>query len=77
MMMGDVLPTGRSAREAEVLDAVGAHLSNAQIADRLHISVRTVESYVSSLLRKFGAADRQELAGFAAVASVSSNCPGT
>ena len=58
-----------SAREAEVLDAVGAHLSNAQIAGRLHISVRTVESHVSSLLRKFGAADRRELAGLAAAAA--------
>jgi predicted ATPase/DNA-binding CsgD family transcriptional regulator len=54
-----------SEREAEVLDAVSAHLSNAQIASRLHISVRTVESHVSSLLRKFGAADRRELAGLA------------
>ena len=62
------MPAGMSAREAEVLDAVGAHLSNAQIAGRLHISVRTVESHVSSLLRKFGAADRRELAGLAAVA---------
>ena len=66
--MGDVLAAGMSAREAEVLDAVGAHLSNAQIASRLHISVRTVESHVSSLLRKFGAADRRELAGLAPVA---------
>jgi DNA-binding CsgD family transcriptional regulator len=54
-----------SEREAEVLDAVGQHLSNAQIAGRLHISVRTVESHVSSLLRKLGAADRRELAGLA------------
>jgi predicted ATPase/DNA-binding CsgD family transcriptional regulator len=56
-----------SAREAEVLGALGAHLSNAQIARRLHISVRTVESHVASLLRKLGAADRRELAGLAAV----------
>jgi predicted ATPase/DNA-binding CsgD family transcriptional regulator len=54
-----------SEREAEVLDALGQHLSNAQIAGRLHISVRTVESHVSSLLRKLGAADRRELAGLA------------
>lgn len=58
-----------SAREAEVLDAVGAHLSNAQIAGRLHISVRTVESHVRSLLRKFGAADRRELAALAPASS--------
>jgi len=58
-----------SAREAEVLDAVAAHLSNAQIAGRLHISVRTVESHVRSLLRKFGAADRRELAALAPAAT--------
>jgi predicted ATPase/DNA-binding CsgD family transcriptional regulator len=51
-----------SEREAEVLAAVGARLSNAQIANRLHISVRTVESHVSSLLRKYGATDRWDLA---------------
>jgi len=54
-----------SAREAEVLTAIGGHLSNAQIAHRLHISVRTVESHVSSLLRKLGAADRRGLAQLA------------
>jgi predicted ATPase/DNA-binding CsgD family transcriptional regulator len=54
-----------SQREAEVLAAVGAGLSNAQIATRLHISVRTVESHVSSLLRKYGVADRRALAEIA------------
>ncbi|GAA3384738.1 ATP-binding protein [Cryptosporangium minutisporangium] len=53
---------GVSAREAEVLAGVGEHLTNAEIAARLHISVRTVESHVSSLLRKLGAGDRRELA---------------
>ncbi|MHA6630562.1 ATP-binding protein [Pseudonocardia sichuanensis] len=56
------LPVDVSDREAEVLAAVGAHLSNAQIAGRLHLSVRTVEGHVSSLLRKYGVADRRELA---------------
>ncbi len=55
-----------SAREAEVLAAVAEHLTNAEIADRLFISVRTVESHVSSLLRKLQAADRRELAATAA-----------
>src|SRR5947208_10211677 len=53
-----------SAREFEVLEAVGEHLTNAEIGQRLHISVRTVESHVSSLLRKSGAADRRELAAW-------------
>ncbi|MFG1976130.1 LuxR C-terminal-related transcriptional regulator [Nonomuraea fuscirosea] len=51
-----------SPREAEVLELVGAHLSNAEIAAKLCISVRTVESHVSSLLRKLEAPDRRALA---------------
>jgi predicted ATPase/DNA-binding CsgD family transcriptional regulator len=58
----DLNATTISEREAEVLDALVEHLTNAQIARQLHISVRTVESHVSSLLRKLGAADRRELA---------------
>ena len=57
-----------SAREAEVLAALGEHRTNAAIARQLHISVRTVESHVSSLLRKLGAADRHELAARAETA---------
>ncbi len=49
-------------REAEVLRAIRQRLSNAEIAERLYVSERTVESHVSSLLRKLGAANRRELA---------------
>lgn len=55
-----------SAREAEVLALLGEHLSNAEIAGRLFISVRTVESHVSSLLRKLHLPDRRALARHAA-----------
>ena len=51
-----------SAREAEVLAALSEHLTNAEIAGRLFISVRTVESHVSSLLRKLQVDDRRDLA---------------
>ncbi|HEY2312191.1 MAG TPA: LuxR C-terminal-related transcriptional regulator [Streptosporangiaceae bacterium] len=57
---------GISAREAEVLTLVGAHLSNAEVGARLFISVRTVESHVSSLLRKLEVPDRRALARRAA-----------
>lgn len=45
-----------------MLELVGEHLSNAEIGARLFISVRTVESHVSSLLRKLEMPDRRALA---------------
>ena len=57
---------GVSAREAEVLAALAEHLTNAEIGARLFISIRTVESHVSSLLRKLQADDRRALAAAAA-----------
>ncbi|MDV5147218.1 LuxR C-terminal-related transcriptional regulator [Streptomyces sp. SBC-4] len=55
-----------SSREADVLALLGEHLSNAEIAARLFISVRTVESHVSSLLRKLAVPDRRALSRRAA-----------
>ena len=57
---------GVTEREAEVLSAVAERLHNREIADRLYISVRTVESHISALLRKLGVADRAALVEVAA-----------
>ncbi len=51
-----------TAREAEILALIARHLTNAQIADALFISTRTVESHVSAMLRKLQLADRRSLA---------------
>src|SRR5262245_12852805 len=52
---------GVTRKEAEVLDALAERLTNAEIAARLYVSERTVESHVSSLLRKLQAGDRREV----------------
>ncbi len=51
-------------REQEVAALAGRGLSNAAIARRLVVSVRTVESHLYSAYGKLGAADRGELAAF-------------
>lgn len=52
-------------REREVLNFLAEGLSNAQIGEHLHLSPRTVEKYVSSLLRKTESNNRAELIRFA------------
>jgi DNA-binding NarL/FixJ family response regulator len=54
-----------SQREQEVLELLSAGFSNIQIGDKLHLSPRTVEKYVSSLLRKTETSNRAELVRFA------------
>ena len=53
---------GITRREREVWSLVAAHLTNQEIADRLYVSVRTVESHVSALMQKLQVADRRALA---------------
>jgi DNA-binding NarL/FixJ family response regulator len=59
----DAGPAGLvSAREAEVLRLLANGLTDREIAESLAISPRTVESHVSSLLRKLGVRNRAEAA---------------
>ncbi len=54
-----------TTREQEVLEILTYGLSNAEIGNQLHLSPRTVEKYVSSLLRKTLTSNRAELVRFA------------
>ena len=48
-----------------MLAALAERLTNAEIAVRLFVSERTVESHVTALLRKLEATNRRELADIA------------
>jgi DNA-binding CsgD family transcriptional regulator/tetratricopeptide (TPR) repeat protein len=57
---------GVTAREYEVLELVAEGLTSSAIAQRLYLSPRTVETHVSRLLAKTGAANRGELRTYVA-----------
>jgi len=52
-------------REEEVLVAVARGLTNAEIAEALHISLSTVKSHLAALMAKLGVRNRVEIALFA------------
>jgi DNA-binding NarL/FixJ family response regulator len=54
-----------TAREEEVLLTVAKGLTNAEIADELHISLSTVKTHLASLMGKLGARNRVEIAMWA------------
>src|SRR5690606_4754078 len=53
---------GVTAREADVLALVIEGRANREIAEQLHLSVRTVEKHVEALLRKTQSSSRTQLA---------------
>lgn len=50
-----------SARESEIAQLVSAGMNSKQIAEKLKISYRTVESHRQSIMRKLGAANTAQL----------------
>ena len=53
-------PLGLTAAELQVLRHLAGGLRNAEIAERLHRSVRTVDHHVASVLAKLGTGSRQD-----------------
>ena len=59
-------PQGLTSRELEVLPLLAAGLRNAEIADALIVSPKTVDHHVSSILRKLNAKTRGQASAAAA-----------
>lgn len=53
-------PSGLTERQTEILDLLCAGATNAEIAARLVLSVRTVDHHVSAVLQKLGVTSRRE-----------------
>lgn len=60
MRCADTLPL--TAREREIVMLLGGSASNRDIASRLSVSVRTVESHIYNAMAKTGSLSREELA---------------
>jgi DNA-binding CsgD family transcriptional regulator len=58
-------PAGLTARQLEVLALISEGRTNAEIAERLVLSPRTVEHHVAAVLAKLGASTRHEAARLA------------
>ena len=55
-----------SAREQEVMRLIARGYTYREVASRLHLSVKTVETHVSAVLRKLQLSNRHELTAWAA-----------
>jgi DNA-binding NarL/FixJ family response regulator len=59
------VPAGLSAREVEVLRLVAEGLTDAQVAERLYLSTRTVNQHLRSIYNKLGVSTRAAATRFA------------
>ena len=55
-----------SPQEERILDMVGDGLTNREIAERIHLSDKTVKNYVSTILQKLEVSRRAEAASYVA-----------
>ena len=66
----DILTSGLSQRQRQVLEGIAEGLTSKQIAARLGVGVRTVEFHVASLKNRFGASTRAQSVNHAISAGV-------
>ena len=71
----DGIPESISARERSVVEELLGGLTSRQIAERLYVSVRTVDNHLHSVYRKLGLSGRDELADLATGAMPASPLP--
>jgi DNA-binding CsgD family transcriptional regulator len=59
---GRANPGGLTGRQMEIAGLIAAHLTNQEIAERLYLSIRTVDSHVSAILGKLEVTNRRHAA---------------
>jgi DNA-binding NarL/FixJ family response regulator len=57
----DTVAVSLTPREKQLVELATRGLSNAEIADQLVVSIRTVESHLYRAMQKLGVTDRHEL----------------
>jgi two-component system, NarL family, response regulator DevR len=64
-----------SPQEERILDMIGEGLTNREIAERIHLSDKTVKNYVSTILQKLEVVRRAEAASYVARAKANQPRP--
>ncbi len=70
LVTGSVQLEGLTEREREVLELTALGFTRAEMGQRLHISVKTIETYRARLVEKLGCRTRAELVNYAMAAGV-------